>query len=60
MANAGMQKTINFIDTAEDSITALVTYERGHTIKGKFSFNFVLLSNIGRKITMLTIRFSEF
>jgi ketosteroid isomerase-like protein len=60
MANAGMRKTIEFINkSSEDSITALVTFERGDTIKGKFTFNFVLL-DIGRKITMLTIRFSEF
>jgi hypothetical protein len=58
MANAGMRKTIEFTNKSEDSITALVTFERGDTIKGKFTFN-SLLSSIGRKITMLTIRFSR-
>jgi hypothetical protein len=59
MANAGMRKTIEFINTSEDSMTRLVTFEDGSIIKGKFSFDFVLL-NIGRKITMLTLRLVSF
>lgn len=57
MANAGMRRTIEFVDRSVDSITALVTFERGDTIKGRFTFNFIL-TEAGRKIKVLTIRFS--
>jgi ketosteroid isomerase-like protein len=56
MANAGLRRTIEFIDRSKDNITALATFQRGGTIRGKFAFKFVM--GDGRKIKMLTITFN--
>ncbi len=57
MANAGLRRTIEFADRSKNSITALVTFERGGTVHGKFAFKFVM-DEIGRKIKVLTITFN--
>ena len=41
MANAGLKRTIKFVDETEDRITAIVTFERGDSVTGKFSFTFI-------------------
>ena len=58
MANAGLKRTITFDQKAVDAITALVTFERGDSVKGRFSFLFVIEEVSGRKkIKELKIRF---
>jgi|SRR5436853_1678111 len=58
MANAGLKRTITFGQKAVDAITALVTFERGDSVKGSFSFLFVIEEVSGRKkIKELKIRF---
>lgn len=47
MANAGLQRTMEFTDNSADGLTASVTFERGDRIKGKFTFNFAS-SNTGK------------
>jgi ketosteroid isomerase-like protein len=57
MANADLiTRTIEFKNISEDSITALVVYERGNAINGQFTFNFELTES-GRKIKRLRISF---
>ena len=64
MANTGLRRTIKFVDETEDKITAIVTFERGDSVTGKFSFTFItskdeksLTSNKGIKV--LKIEFIE-
>lgn len=60
MANAGMHRTIRFDENTAESIVAIVTFERGDTVKGRFAFTFVADSdetNCRRKIKMLKIQF---
>jgi ketosteroid isomerase-like protein len=64
MANAGLKRTIRFVDEREDRVTAIVTFERGDSVTGKFAFNFVITTNsegvqVGKKIGMLRIEFIE-
>jgi len=64
MANAGLKRTIKFVDESEDSITAIVTFERGDSVTGKFAFIFRtkvddLGNAISKKIAMLRIQFIE-
>ena len=60
MANSGMHRAIQFTDKTSDSVTAIVAFERGDTIKGRFAFTFVTngeTAPLGRKIKMLKIQF---
>ena len=64
MANAGLKRTIKFVDETEDKITAIVTFERGDSVTGKFSFTFItskdeksLTSN--KRIKVIKIEFIE-
>jgi ketosteroid isomerase-like protein len=64
MANAGLKRTIKFVDETQDKITAIVTFERGDSVTGKFSFTFItskdeksLISN--KRIKILKIEFIE-
>jgi hypothetical protein len=45
MANDGLKRQIRIIDGAarhnKDTVTTLVTFERGSTLQGRFSFSFV-------------------
>jgi ketosteroid isomerase-like protein len=64
MANAGFKRTIKFVDESEDRITAIVTFERGDSITGKFAFSFVIRTDsegvqVSKKIAMLRIEFIE-
>lgn len=59
MANAGMTRTIRFSDNHQDRVTALVTFERGGNITGKFTFYFAT-QDMGRKISILRIQFAGF
>jgi ketosteroid isomerase-like protein len=64
MANAGLKRTIRFVDECEDRVTAIVTFERGDSVTGKFAFSFVIRTNsdgvqVGKKIGMLRIEFIE-
>jgi ketosteroid isomerase-like protein len=64
MANAGFRRTIRFVDESKDRITAIVTFERGDSITGKFAFNFVIRTDsdgvqVSKKIGMLKIEFIE-
>jgi ketosteroid isomerase-like protein len=64
MANAGLKRTIRFVDECEDRVTAIVTFELGDSVTGKFAFNFVITTNsdgvqVGKKIGMLRIEFIE-
>lgn len=68
MANTGMNRTITFIEEddknkklqeGEESIAALVTFERGDNVTAKFTFHFVM-TPVGRKIKMLKIQFAGF
>lgn len=56
MANAGMKRTIVLAENTEDSVTALVTFERGDEVTGRFTFRFVV-DNTGKKIRLLRIQF---
>ena len=64
MANAGLKRTIKFVDETQDKITAIVIFERGDSVTGKFSFTFItskdektLTSN--KRIKVLKIEFIE-
>jgi ketosteroid isomerase-like protein len=64
MANAGFKRTIRLVDESEDRITAIVTFERGDSVTGKFAFSFIITSNsegvqVCKKIGMLRIEFIE-
>jgi len=64
MANAGFKRTIRFVDESEDRITAIVTFERGDSVTGKFAFSFIIRSNsdgvqVSKKISALRIEFIE-
>ena len=63
MANEGLEKTIRFEDNKEDTITAIVIFEREGRIKGKFVFHFVIESipsySGRKKIKSLRIRFLD-
>ncbi|MEO9320610.1 MAG: nuclear transport factor 2 family protein [Nitrososphaera sp.] len=58
MANAGMKRTIKLTENTDDSITAVVTFERGDEITGRFAFHFVT-DETGKNIRELRIRFKE-
>ena len=65
MTNAGFKRTIRFVDESEDRITAIVTFERGDSITGKFAFSFIITTNsegvqVGKRIGMLRIEFKHF
>jgi hypothetical protein len=58
MASARLKRTIAFVEKAADAITALVTFERGDSVKGRFSFLFAIQEVSGaKKIKELKIRF---
>lgn len=69
MANDGLKRKIRFIDGAardSDTVTALVTFERGGTVDGKFGFSFVTepgvdmaKDNSNLKIKSLRIKFIQ-
>jgi ketosteroid isomerase-like protein len=64
MANEGFKRTIRFVDESEDRITAIVTFERGGSVTGKFAFSFIIRSNsdgvqVSKKISALRIEFIE-
>jgi hypothetical protein len=63
MANEGLKKTISFEVNKENSITAILIFERGGRIKGKFAFHFVTESIYGdfgrKKIKSLKIQFID-
>lgn len=57
MANAGMSRTIKIVDNTKDSITALVLFEKGEKIQGRFTFYFE--TDDSKNIRMLKIQFRE-
>ena len=62
MANEGFKRTIRFVDELEDRVTAIVTFERGDSVTGKFEFSFIIRSNsegvqVSKKIGNLRIEF---
>ena len=60
MANSGMRRTIRLVESSLDSITAIVTFERGDSVKGRFTFNFITSNDVlslARKIQTLRIQF---
>ena len=64
MANAGLKREIKFGGNSDEATTALVTFERGTILKGRFTFNFVTEKreskkgdDIVRRIKSLRIRF---
>jgi len=65
MANAGLKREIKFEDgNSGEATTALVTFERGTILKGRFTFNFVTEKGESKKgdgmvkrIKSLKIRF---
>jgi ketosteroid isomerase-like protein len=64
MANAGFKRTIRFVEESEDRVTAIVTFERGDSVTGKFAFSFIIKNNsdgvqVSKKIGMLRIQFIE-
>lgn len=65
MANEGFKRTIKFVDESEDRVTAIVTFERGDSVTGKFAFSFTIKSNsegmlVSKKISTLRIEFIEY
>jgi ketosteroid isomerase-like protein len=64
MANAGLKRTIKFVDKTQDKITAIVTFERGDSVTGKFSFTFITSKDeksltSSKRIKVLKIEFIE-
>lgn len=61
MANAGLRReSIEFVEKTENSITAMVMFERGGRVEGKMMFNFVIDPVAGeKKIKMLRIEFPK-
>ena len=64
LANAGLKRTIKFVDDSEDRVTAIVTFERGDSVMGKFAFIFKIMTDnngntISKKIAILKIEFIE-
>ena len=61
MANAGLRReSIEFAEKTENSITAMVMFERGGRVEGKLMFNFVIDPVAGeKKIKMLRIEFPK-
>ena len=64
MANTGLRRTIKFVDETEDKITAIVTFERGDSVTGKFSFTFITSKDeksltLNKRIKVLKIEFIE-
>lgn len=64
MANAGLNRVIKFENGSDEETTALVVFERGTTLRGRFTFNFVTEKRESRKgdgmvkrIKSLKIRF---
>jgi hypothetical protein len=64
MANAGLKREIKFEDGSGDKTTALVTFERGAILRGRFTFDFVTEKGESKKgngqvkrIKSLKIRF---
>jgi hypothetical protein len=58
MANTSLQRTIKFEKSAKpNKITALVTFEKGDKVKGKFTFEFEDEPAGGKKIRSLNIEF---
>lgn len=65
MANEGFKRTIKFVDESEDRVTAIVTFERGDSVTGKFAFSFTIRGNsdgvqVSKKISTLRIEFIEY
>jgi hypothetical protein len=64
MSNAGIKRTIRFVDESEDRITAIVTFGGADSITGKFAYSFIITTNsegvqVGKRIGMLRIEFIE-
>lgn len=61
MANAGLQREITFpMSKKEDEIVANITFKRGDTLKGKFTFKTVdvpVKAGTAKKIKTLKIEF---
>jgi ketosteroid isomerase-like protein len=58
MANTTLQRTIKFEKpTKPNKITALITFEKGDKVKGKFTFEFEDARTGGKKIKTLHIEF---
>lgn len=61
MANEGLKRKIDFSNGRDGSVTAEVTFERGTTLHGRFTFSFVdeagTTKERARKIKSLRIRF---
>ncbi|MEW6604723.1 MAG: nuclear transport factor 2 family protein [Thermoproteota archaeon] len=58
MANSNFQRTIKFEkSTKPNKIAALVTFERGDKVKGRFTFEFEDEPAGGKKIKLLHIEF---
>lgn len=64
MANAGLKRDIRFEASGDDETTALVVFERGTTLRGRFTFSFITENNGSKKgdgqvkrIKSLKIRF---
>lgn len=60
MANEGLKRKIDFANNGDGSVTAEVTFERGTTLHGRFTFSFVNetgKTEPAKKIKSLRIRF---
>ena len=58
MANAGLNKTISFESESTDNIVAIVMFERGNSVIGRFTFRFQSLDQpFKKKIQSLHIEF---
>jgi Nuclear transport factor 2 (NTF2) domain len=56
MANAGISRTIRFVENNKDSITALICFKRQSVLTGRFQFYFVTTES-SKKIKTLRIEF---
>lgn len=56
MANSSLQRTIKIEKASANKITALITFEKGDKVKGKFTFEFED-GSAGKKIKSLHIEF---
>ena len=58
MANSSLQRTIKFEKpTKPNKIIALITFEKGDKVRGKFTFELIDDSSRGKKIKSLNIEF---
>jgi hypothetical protein len=57
MANSSLQRTIKIEKAEANKLTALITFEKGDKVKGKFTFEFESGAASAKKIKSLRIEF---